>query len=88
MKSKPLRAFRSGRDFSGMREHPTRPEVFGVSSARIYVWILDPRFDLRRHFTGRYRRASPWARCLPAHFFAGRQAHLHDRLPGTTHSSD
>src|ERR1700730_10982726 len=42
-----------GPGLSGMREHPTRPEVFGVSSAGGYVWILDPRFDpLDGHFTG------------------------------------
>src|SRR5258708_19253526 len=32
-----------------MREHPKRPEVFGVSSAGGYVWILDPRAN---QFTG------------------------------------
>src|SRR6266481_4207288 len=42
-----------GPGLSGMREHPTRPEVFGVSSTGGYVWILDPRFDpLDGHFTG------------------------------------
>jgi YVTN family beta-propeller protein len=42
-----------GPELSGMREHPTRPEVFGVSSTGGYVWILDPRFDpLDGHFTG------------------------------------
>src|SRR5437016_3251884 len=34
---------------SGMREHPTRPEIFGVSTTGGYVWILDPRAN---HFTG------------------------------------
>src|SRR5437879_2616534 len=33
----------------GMREHPSRPEVFGVSSTGGYVRILDPRAN---HFTG------------------------------------
>ena len=32
-----------GPGLSGMREHPTRPEVYGVSSAGGYVWIIDPR---------------------------------------------
>jgi len=32
-----------------MREHPTGPEVFGVSSTGGYVWMLDPRAN---HFTG------------------------------------
>jgi YVTN family beta-propeller protein len=38
-----------GSGLSGMREHPTRPEIFGVSSTGGYVWILDPRSN---HFTG------------------------------------
>jgi len=38
-----------GPGLSGMREHPTRPEVFGVSSTGGYVWILDARAN---HFTG------------------------------------
>src|SRR5258708_7340213 len=38
-----------GPGLSGMREHPTRPEIFGVSSTGGYVWILDPRAN---HFTG------------------------------------
>src|SRR5437879_3072216 len=38
-----------GPGLSGMREHPTRPEVFGVSTAGGYVWILDPRAN---HSTG------------------------------------
>jgi YVTN family beta-propeller protein len=38
-----------GPGLSGMREHPTRPEVYGVSSAGGYVWILNPRAN---HFTG------------------------------------
>ncbi len=42
-----------GPGLSGMREHPTRAEVYGVSTAGGYVWILDPRFDpLDGHFTG------------------------------------
>src|SRR5260370_26832467 len=32
-----------GPGLSGMREHPTRPEVFGVSSTGGYGVILDPR---------------------------------------------
>src|SRR3989440_693547 len=32
-----------GPGLSGMREHPTRPEIFGVSTAGGYLWILDPR---------------------------------------------
>jgi len=32
-----------GPGLSGMREHPRRPEIFGVSTAGGYVWILDPR---------------------------------------------
>ncbi len=32
-----------GAGLSGMREHPTRPEIFGVSTAGGYVWVLDPR---------------------------------------------
>ena len=38
-----------GPGLSGMREHPTRPEIFGVSTTGGYVWILDPRAN---HFTG------------------------------------
>ena len=38
-----------GPGLSGMREHPTRPEVYGVSSAGGYVWIIDPRAN---HSTG------------------------------------
>jgi YVTN family beta-propeller protein len=38
-----------GSGLSGMREHPTRPEIFGVSSTGGYVWILDPRSN---QFTG------------------------------------
>src|ERR1700716_3768715 len=38
-----------GPGLSGVREHPTRPEVYGVSAAGGYVWILDPRAN---HFTG------------------------------------
>jgi YVTN family beta-propeller protein len=38
-----------GLGLSGIREHPTRPEIFGVSTAGGYVWILDPRAN---HFTG------------------------------------
>src|SRR5215475_10306668 len=28
---------------SGIREHPSRPEILGVSSLEGYVWILDAR---------------------------------------------
>src|SRR5260370_31457623 len=38
-----------GPGLSGMREHPTRAEIYGVSSTGGYVWILDPRAN---HFTG------------------------------------
>ncbi len=38
-----------GPGLSGMREHPRRPEIFGVSTAGGYVWILDPRAN---QFTG------------------------------------
>ena len=38
-----------GPGLSGMREHPTRPEIFGVSTAGGYVWMLDPRAN---HFAG------------------------------------
>src|SRR5260370_9609834 len=32
-----------GPGLSGMREHPRRPEIFGVSTAGGYVWLPDPR---------------------------------------------
>ena len=32
-----------GPGLSGMREHPTRAEICGVSTTGGYVWILDPR---------------------------------------------
>src|SRR6266851_2052953 len=49
-----------GPGLSGMREHPTRPEVYGVSTAGGYVWILDPRFDpLDGHFTGQVSARIP-----------------------------
>src|SRR5258707_8156111 len=38
-----------GPGLSGMREHPTRAEIFGVSTTGGYVWILDPRAN---QFTG------------------------------------
>src|SRR5258705_5634695 len=38
-----------GPGLSGIREHPTRAEIFGVSTAGGYVWVLDPRAN---HFTG------------------------------------
>src|SRR3981189_3572856 len=49
VKLKPVARIPVGPGLSGMREHPTRPEVFGVSSIGGYVWILDPR---AHHFTG------------------------------------
>src|SRR5689334_20269635 len=30
-----------GPGLSGMREHPTRPELWGVSTAGGYAWVLD-----------------------------------------------
>jgi YVTN family beta-propeller protein len=38
-----------GPGLSGMREHPTQPEIFGLSTIGGYVWILDPRAN---HFAG------------------------------------
>ena len=38
-----------GPGLSGIREHPTRAEIFGVSTTGGYVWILDPRAN---HSTG------------------------------------
>src|SRR5712671_1672457 len=32
-----------GPGLSGMREHPTRAEIFGVSTTGGYVWILNTR---------------------------------------------
>jgi len=32
-----------GPGLSGMREHPTRPEIWGLSSAGGYAWVLDSR---------------------------------------------
>jgi YVTN family beta-propeller protein len=45
-----------GPGLSGMREHPTRPEVFGLSSTGGYVWILDPRAN---RFTGQVTARIP-----------------------------
>jgi YVTN family beta-propeller protein len=45
-----------GAGLSGMREHPKRPEVYGVSSAGGYVWILDPRGN---RFTGQITARIP-----------------------------
>ncbi|HEV1994140.1 MAG TPA: hypothetical protein VGR03_07410 [Candidatus Acidoferrum sp.] len=45
-----------GPGLSGIREHPTRPEVFGVSTAGGYVWIIDPRAN---HFTGQVTARIP-----------------------------
>jgi len=33
----------AGPGLSGLREHPTRAEIYGVSSTGGYIWILDPR---------------------------------------------
>jgi len=38
-----------GPGLSGMRGHPTRAEIWGVSSMGGYVWVLDPRAN---HFSG------------------------------------
>src|SRR3984893_16852806 len=32
-----------GQQLSGVREHPTRPEVWGVSTTEGFVWVLDTR---------------------------------------------
>src|ERR1700681_4061070 len=32
-----------GQKLSGVREHPTRPEIWGVSTAEGFVWVLDTR---------------------------------------------
>src|SRR6202051_938379 len=32
-----------GQKLSGVREHPTRPEVWGVSTTEGFVWVLDTR---------------------------------------------
>src|ERR1700681_4521702 len=32
-----------GRGLSGIREHPTRAEIWGVSSTEGFVWVLDAR---------------------------------------------
>jgi YVTN family beta-propeller protein len=49
-----------GPGLSGMREHPTRPEVLGVSSTGGYVWILEPHFDpLDGRFTGQVSARIP-----------------------------
>jgi YVTN family beta-propeller protein len=45
-----------GPGLSGLREHPTRPELFGVSTAGGYIWILDPRAN---HFTGQVTARIP-----------------------------
>jgi len=45
-----------GPGLSGIREHPTRPEIFGLSSTGGYVWILDPRAN---HFTGQVTARIP-----------------------------
>jgi YVTN family beta-propeller protein len=45
-----------GPGLSGMREHPTRPQIFGLSSTGGYVWILEPRAN---HFTGQVSARIP-----------------------------
>lgn len=40
---KPVARIAVGPGLSGMREHPTRPEIFGVSTTGGYVWVLNPR---------------------------------------------
>ncbi len=53
-----------GPGLSGMREHPTRAEIYGVSSTGGYVWILDPRASQStRQTTGQV--ASPVAARIP-----------------------
>src|SRR5580704_681084 len=34
-----------GQGLSGMREHPTRAEIWGVSSAGGYVWVINARVN-------------------------------------------
>src|ERR1700676_2899239 len=45
LKLKAVARIAVGPGLSGMREHPTRTEIFGVSTTGGYVWILEPRFD-------------------------------------------
>jgi YVTN family beta-propeller protein len=45
-----------GPGLSGMREHPTRPEIFGVSTTGGYLWIIDPRAN---HSTGQVTARIP-----------------------------
>lgn len=45
-----------GPGLSGMREHPTRPEVYGVSSMEGYVWIIETRAN---HSTGQVTARIP-----------------------------
>src|SRR5713226_129095 len=53
-----------GPGLSGMREHPTRAEIYGVSSTGGYVWVLDPRASQStRLSTGQV--ASPVAARIP-----------------------
>jgi YVTN family beta-propeller protein len=49
VKLKAVARIQVGPGLSGIREHPTRPEIFGVSTTGGYVWILDPRAN---RFTG------------------------------------
>src|SRR5260370_18902730 len=48
VKLKAVARIPAGPGLSRRRDHPTRPEGFGVSSARGSLWTLDPRAN---HFT-------------------------------------
>src|SRR5215469_9509569 len=41
VKLTPISTIPVGARPSGIRAHPTRPEIWGVSSAESYVWVLD-----------------------------------------------
>src|SRR5207302_4012382 len=45
VKLKAVARIPGGPGLSGIRGHPTRPEVYGGSTAGVYFWVLDPRFD-------------------------------------------
>jgi len=45
-----------GPGLSGMRGHPKRAEIWGVSSTGGYVWVLDPRAN---HFSGEVTARMP-----------------------------
>src|SRR6266852_295793 len=55
-----------GPGLSGMREHPTRAEVWGVSSQGGYVWVLNARVNqvVARACTRRLRGATQWWRLI------------------------